>query len=235
MTESRIDPVFVGGYARSMRKDTTLLAWLVFLLAGPLPASVAENAPASPMPDDYALYDQVVTKKFLTSETQLVVIERMTLCRLVPNQDGPVTTKLFQEQGYFDGELPPDLVRDFVAVNQEPSRLEGRFQFGVRYRFVSGDTIEEPEVSLVYPVKAAHARPAQNLSVLDRLAFSRVGRTLRNDHALVYVENPRPDGTGAGFLVWFRRRDLQWVIFDTEVVWTVRTDDGAGEGPLLAP
>ena len=32
--------------------------------------------------DDYALYDQVVTSKFLTSATQLVVIERMTRLRL---------------------------------------------------------------------------------------------------------------------------------------------------------
>jgi hypothetical protein len=76
--------------------------------------------------------------------------------------------------------------------------------------------------------------PAQAPPVLDRLAFSRVARTLRSDQALLYVENTRPDGTGAGFLVWFRRRGREWTIFDTEVVWTVRSQEGDG-GPLLAP
>ncbi len=184
--------------------------------------------------DDYALYDQVVTKKFLTSETQLVVLERMTVSRVLPNQEGPMTIALFQEQAYFNGELSLDLVRDFVGANHEPSRLEGRFRFGVRYRFVSGNTMEEPEVTLAFPVIAGRAMPAQVSPVLDRLAFSRVARTLRNDHALLYVENTRPDGTGAGFLVWFRRQGSEWTIFDTEVVWTVRSQEG-GDGLLLAP
>ena len=156
---------------------------------------------------DYALYDQVVTKKFLTSKTQLVVLERMTVFRLLPNQEGTITIALFQEQGYFNGELPPGLVRDFVGANYEPRRLEGRFQFGVRYRFVSGNATEELEVTVALPVKAGRTMPAQVPPVLDRLVLSCVGRTLRNDQALLYVENTRLDGTGAGFLVWFRRRD----------------------------
>jgi hypothetical protein len=189
--------------------------------------------------DDYALYDHIVTSKFLTSETRLVVVERMTVARLVPNEEGPMTAKQFQEQGYFDGGLPSDLTRDFVGVNQEPSRLEGRFQFAARYRFVSGNGLEEPEVRIAVPVvpvatdAMAWARGTEAPSVLDRLAFSRVGRTLRNDQALVYVENLRPDGTGAGFLVWFHRQGKEWTLFDTEVVWTVRHQET--ENPLLAP
>lgn len=214
------------------------MALAFLLLAGLFAGSVVavEVAPSSQIIpiEDYALYDQIVTKKFLTSETQLVLLERMTRSRFVPNQEEAMTLALFQEQGYFDGELPLDLIRDFVGANHEPSRLEGRFQFGVRYRFVSGDTIEEPEVALALSVTALCPRPVQDLSVLDRLAFSRVGRTLRNDHALVYVENTRLDGTGAGFLVWFRRQRRDWTIFDTEVVWTVRSQED-GESPLLAP
>jgi hypothetical protein len=155
----------------------------------------------------------------------------MTTARLIPNQEGPLTRQLFEEQGYFDGALPGDLARDFVSANQHPSRLEGRFQFAVRYRFVSGQAIEDPEVRAAVPVRGI---PAQGVTVLDRLAFSRVGRTLRNDHALVYVENLRPDGTGAGFLVWFRRQGREWTVFDTEVTWTVRPEADA-EPPLLAP
>ncbi len=185
--------------------------------------------------EDYALYDQVVTSKFLTSATQLVVVERMTRFRLSPDQEGPTTIGAFQEQRYFDGELPADLIREFSAVNRQPSRLEGRFHFGVGYRFATDDTIEEPEVSLARPVTVARARPVQAPPVLDRLAFSRVARSLRNDHALMYVEALRLDGTGAGFLVWCRRQGRSWTLFDTEVVWTIQPEVEPEEGPLLAP
>jgi hypothetical protein len=185
--------------------------------------------------EDYALYDQVVTSKFLTSATQLVVIDRMTRLRLSPDQEGPTTIGGFQEQGYFDGELPADLIREFSAVNRQPSRLEGRFHFGVGYRFATGDTIEEPAVSLARPVTVARARPVQAPSVLDRLAFSRVARSLLNDDALMYVEALRPDSTGAGFLVWFRRQGRSWTLFDTEVAWTIQAQVEPEEGPLLAP
>ena len=185
--------------------------------------------------EDYALYDQVVTSKFLTSATQLVVVERMTRLRLSPDQEGPTTIGAFQEQRYFDGELPADLIREFSAVNRQPSRLEGRFHFGVGYRFATDDTIEEPEVSLARPVTVARARPVQAPPVLDRLAFSRVARSLRNDHALMYVEALRLDGTGAGFLVWCRRQGRSWTLFDTEVVWTIQPEVEPEEGPLLAP
>lgn len=199
-----------------------------------LPGAVAESdqqADAIPA-EDYALYDQVVTGKFLTSVTQLVVIQRMTRLRLSPDQEGPTTIDAFQEQGYFDGELPEDLIRDFISINRQSSRLEGRFHFAVGYRFAAGDGLEEPEVSLARPVTVARARP---IHVLDRLAFSRVAQSLRNDHALLYIEVLRPDGTGAGFLVWFRRQERRWMLFDTEVVWTIQAQVEPEEGPLLAP
>ncbi len=202
-----------------------------------LPGAGAESdqkADAIPA-EDYALYDQVVTSKFLTSATRLVVIERMTRLRLSPDEEGPATIEAIQEQEYFDGELPPDLIREFSAVNRQASRLEGRFHFGVGYRFATGERIEEPEVSLPWPATVARARPIHAPPVLDRLAFSRVARSLRNDHALMYVEALRPDGTGAGFLVWCRRQGRSWTLFDTEVVWTIQPQVEPEEGPLLAP
>jgi hypothetical protein len=202
--------------------------------------------------EDYVLYDHVVTSKFLTSATQLVVIERMTRLRLSPDQEGPPTVENFLEQGYFDDELPADLIREFISVNRQASRLEGRFHFAVGYRFATEGKREEPEVSLPQygwglgvagqappqtsePVPWARARPIQAPSVLNRLAFSRVARGLRNDHALLYVDVLRPDGTGAGFLVWCRRQGRSWTLFDTEVAWTIQPQREPEEGPLLAP
>lgn len=184
---------------------------------GLLPAeemSVPSVVPA----EDYALYDQTIESVFLTSHTMLVVIERMTVARLFPGRTEPMTIGPFHDRNFFMGRLPSDLVRDFVGANREAGRLQGRFQFGIRYRFVTGQSLEEPEVSAAVPVQA--------LPVLERLAFSRVGRTLEQDQALVYVEQMRPDGTGAGFLVWFHREGRKWRIFDTEVVWTIRSEEG---------
>ncbi len=202
-----------------------------------LPGAVAEsNQKTDAIPvEDYALYDQVVANKFLTSATQLVVIERTTQFRLSPDQEGPTTIGAFQEQEYFDGDLPADLVREITVINRQPSRLERRFHFGVGYRLATGDIIEEPEVSLVRPATVTHARPVQAPSVLDRLAFSRVARNLRNDHALLYVEVLRPDGSGAGFLVWCRRQGQRWTLFDTEVAWMTQAQVEPDGGPLLAP
>lgn len=172
--------------------------------------------------EDYALYDQVVASKFLTSATQLVVIERMTRLRLSPDQEGPTTARAFQEQDYFDGELPEDLIRDFISINRQVSRLEGRFHFAAGYRFATEGRLEDPEVSIARPVTMPGSMPVEAPSILDRLAFSRVARSLRNDHALLYVETFRPDGTGAGFLVWCRRQGRSWMLFDTEVMWTIQ-------------
>jgi hypothetical protein len=208
-----------------MNRLTVLIAAVLFVnvflcLPGAMAGSDQKTDAISA--DDYALYDQVVTSKFLTSSTQLVVIERMTKLRLSPDQEGSTTVGVFQEQDYFDGELPTDLVREFVSVNRSESRLEGRFHFAADYRFATGDAVEEPEVSLAYPVTVAYARLVQAPSILDRLALSRVARSLRNDHALLYVETLRPDGSGAGFLVWCRRQGRSWTLFDTEVAWTIQ-------------
>lgn len=206
------------------------MAGIVVLCAGlfsNVVCAAEQRSAAGVIPaEDYARYDQTVESLFLTSHTRLVVIERVTVARLFPGQAEPITIASVHDQNYFMGRLPPDLVGDFVRANRAASRLEGRFQFGVRYRFVTGGSIEEPEVSVAVPVQAGHVEPAQAMPVLERLAFSRVGRTLRNDQALVYVEQIRPDETGAGFLVWFYRNGQEWTIFDTEVVWTIRSEEG---------
>ena len=222
-----------------MMTRLTVLIIAVLLMEGCLGTAEAlaespQQADAIPA-EDYALYDQVVTSKFLTSATQLVVIERMTRFRFSPDQEGAATIEAFQEQGYFDGELPTDLIREFISLNRQASRLDRRFHFAVDYRFVTGDTIEDQEASLGRPVTVARARSIQTPSVLDRLAFSRVGQNLRRDQALLYVETLRPDGTGAGFFVWCRRQGQRWTLFDTEVAWTIQAQVEPEEGPLLAP
>lgn len=200
------------------------------LAAGPFAGLAGADAPAAIPEDDYGRYDQIVVSKFLTSETTLVLMERQTTTQISPKQEGPLTQRWFQEEGYFDGTLSWELIKDFIAVNREPVRLEGRFQFGVRYRFISGTAEEAPEVSRAIPVRRLEIGP-----VVDRLVWSRIGYTRRHDQALVYVGHLRPDGSGAGFLVWFRRQGTQWTIWDTEVIWTVQLVPESDGGPLLAP
>jgi len=219
-----------------MRRMIVLLLILLSLVMTLSAVGLAGEGTVVSIPvEDYARYDQIITGKFLHSETQLVLLERKTATQISPEQEGPLTSAWFHKQGYFDGTLPVELVRDFVAANLEPAKLEGRFQFGTRYRFVSGNAVEEPEVSLAQPVLTAWLRSVQAMPVLDRLVFSRIGYNLRQSQALVYVGNPRPDGSGAGFLVWLRRQGTAWSIWDTEVVWTVRIEPESDGGPLLAP
>lgn len=231
-----IDQPSACGYAATMVPMITLLLLGVLTnVISPAIGLAGEGAAVAIPLEDYARYDQIIAGKFLSSETQLVLLERKTTTQISPEQEDLLTVGWFQKQAYFDGTLPVELVRDFVAANQDPVRLEGRFQFGARYRFVSGNAVEEPEVSLAQPILTAWIRAVQALPVLDRLVFSRVGYDLRQTHALVYIGNPRPDGSGAGFLVWLRRQGTVWSIWDTEVLWTVRIEPESDGGPLLAP
>lgn len=205
-----------------MRTPVVCMVLMLFLFMA-LPSGIQSGVAASGVvTEDYDLYDRIVEDKFLTSQIQLVLLEHLTVARLVPDRDDSMTLEFFQQADYFDGELPQDLIRDFIDANHARTRLEGRFRFGVRYRFVSEDAADELEASTATLARHSDHFPMQTPVVLDRLAFSRVGRTLKNDQALVYVEHVRRDGTGAGFLVWFHRPEQEWVMFDTEVVWTIR-------------
>lgn len=181
--------------------------------------------------EEYPVFDRVVESKFLTSSTRLVHIERRTTTRVLPDVADPPTIPWFEEMQPFGGRLGPQLVRDFIAKNQQPSRLEDRFRFGVAVRFVTPEGLTEPEVRVPRRPDGARAWllatawPAAP-PVIDRLAFSRVGFTLKTDEALVYVANERPDATGSGMLVWLARRGLGWEILDTDVLWVARPDRG---------
>lgn len=211
-----------------------LLAMLVTPSLTVLPSFVgADPPPDSPLPvppEDYPIYDVIVDEKFLTPETKLVLLERGTLTRLHPEQEGPLRLETFREYEIFDGRLPVDLVRDFLYKNQAPSTLQEHFGFGVRYRFVSGNGAEQQETFLA-PVPASHVAPRllqegpldEPPAVIDRLSFSRVGYSFGHEHAFVYVEYNRPDGSGAGFAVWLRSSGSRWGIFDSELVWAART------------
>jgi hypothetical protein len=181
--------------------------------------------------EDYPVYDQVVQSKFLTSGTTLVIIERMTTTHLLPEPPVLPTVAFFEERAFFDSRLPRDLILDFLFKNQQPFRLGSLFGFGVPYRFISGEGEPESEATLRGIPRRRPVNLVQDSDSIDRLAFSRVGFSSRQDQALVYVANDRPDGTGAGFLVWLRTEGTRWAILDTEVVWTARPTRGGGTRP----
>jgi hypothetical protein len=173
------------------------------------------------------VYDQVVRSKFLTTGTTLVIIERMTTTQMLPEIQLLPTVAFFEERAFFDSRLPRDLMMDFLFKNQRPSRLGSLFAFGVPYRFISGDGEPESEAKLRGAPWRLPASLVQEADSVDRLAFSRVGFSPRLEQALVYVANDRPDGSGAGFLIWLRTQGRNWDILDTEVVWTARPEAAA--------
>ena len=215
-----------------MRHAVSLLLLSLLLTAFVTESMCAD--PAGPAPDgseavpteDYPLYDLIVDEKFLTPETKLVLLERTTLTRLHPEQQGPLGIETFNEYEIFDGRLPVELVRDFIFKNQVPSKLAGHFGFGVRYRFVTG-TGAEQETSLA-PMPAAFPIQEEPFDeppeIIDRLAFSRVAYTFGHEQALVYTEYNRVDGSGAGFMVWLTQSKTRWGLFDSELVWAARPE-----------
>jgi hypothetical protein len=199
---------------------------LVVTIVGIRPALevAADPSPPAAAVAEYPVYDAVVRSKFLTTNTALVIIERMTTIRLLPDSPIPPTRTFFEEQAFFDSRLPHDLILEFLFKNQQPARLGNLFRFGVPYRFISAEGEVESEARGLGLFPWIHSvRLAQESESIDRLAFSRVGFSQRLDQALVYVANDRPDGSGAGFLVWLRTEESDWAVIDTEVVWVARS------------
>ncbi len=211
----------------------------LLLIVAPLPTALAEPAPLlgeTVTEEEYPIYDEVVRSKFLTTGTNLVVIERMTTNRLLPpDPERPelTTRALFETQAWFDSRLPPELITDFLITNYKPARLAGRFAFGVPYRFRSSSGDQESDVFVPNrrELSMRLVGSIQDAQTIDRLSFSRVGFAPRRQQALVYVANDRPDGSGAGFLMWLQSRESSWHILDTEVVWTARTQRESPEPP----
>ena len=190
---------------------------------------VAKKLPPVPA-EEYPIYDLVVRSKYLVSGTTLVLIERLTVAQDEQDERAFLSREFFEEQNVFGGQLPDALLDDFFFKLKEPSRVESKFGFGVQYRFFSRGVPEEPEVSLA-PVPAARLpRSVQDApKTIGVLQFSRVGFTPREDQALVYVEENRPDGAGGGLLVRLHRRGKVWTITDTEVLWVAGTDEPGEE------
>jgi len=195
----------------------------------------ADGAARKPEPvpaEEYPLYDLIVQSKYLASGTTLVLIERLTVAREEHDGRGYLSREFFEEQDVFGGRLPASLLDDFFFKLTAPARLDAKFGFGVRYRFFSNGVPEEAEVSLAPVPVAAGPRSAQEAPrTVGVLRFSRAGFTPREDQALVYVEEERPDDTGGGLLVWFHRRGKVWTITDTEVLWMARADEPEPETP----
>jgi hypothetical protein len=204
-----------------------------------------ENEPsgpsAAPVPvEDYPIYNQVIVTKFLTSQTSVVLIDKLTANRLQP-AGPPVSHTYFEDNPIFNNTLPEELVSDFVMKNVLPSSLEAEFNLGVRYRLVSGDD-ERQEVVAAQPVRwipsgvrcLPESCPLSTRRIeqggpetVGRLVLSRVAYA--RNLALVYAAEERRDGTGGGFFVLLERVPAGWTIVDTEVLWVSRREVPAQE------
>jgi len=211
-----------------------VLAVMLTVAVGWAAASMAAERggkkPPSVPAEEYPLYDLVVQSKYLAPGTALVLIERLTVARMEKDEREYLSRESFEEEALFGGHLPAALLNDFFFKLKAPSRLESKFHFGVPFRFFSDGVPEEPEVSLApIPAASRHGLAQDAPKAVGVLRFSRVGFTPREDQALVYVEEERPDGTGGGLLIWLHRRGKTWTITGTEVLWMARTDDEPGQ------
>jgi hypothetical protein len=214
-------------------KQGMALVLLIAVLGAEVQAAAEPSQPKAPaVPvEEYPVYDRVVRSKFLTTGTTLVIIERMTTTQMMPDSPILPTVAFFEERAFFDSRLPRDLILDFLLKNRQPARLGNLFAFGAPYRFIASDGEPESEARLRGAPWGRPASLVQGADTIDRLAFSRVGFSPRLAQALVYVVNDRPDGSGAGFLIWLRKQGANWEIFDTEIVWTARSEPASAARP----
>jgi hypothetical protein len=209
------------------------LMLVTVLLMTPVSGEAAQlkTPEAKPEPvsaEEYAIFARVIETKFLTSQTETVLIGRLTVTKLGPNDQDVPSRAYFSGRQLFAGLMAPELATDFILRNGRPSRLEPRFTLAVRYRFVSGDgLVEEPEVSLApIPALFQSTRPVQGAPpTVGVLKFARVGFAQRRDQALVYVEEERQDGTGAGMMMLLQWTSGGWEFLDTEVLWIARREE----------
>jgi hypothetical protein len=202
-------------------RELSVIAMVMALLFNTHTSVLADDSPEDLQlvpSQDYAIYDRIIQAKFLTSDTTLVLIRRLTATRLGP-EDVPFRREFFEENRFFDGTLPPSLIGEFLTGTRRPSRLQPKLNFGVRYRLVSDFNADIEEAGLV--VRPA-GWSAAGTDPWIRLEFSRVAYAPKEHLALVYVGNYRSDGTGAGFFIVLQPQPSGWDIEDTEVVWMMR-------------
>jgi hypothetical protein len=210
---------------RSAQSAAILMVLCLWAVSGEGLAADRPGPRPEPVPSsDYPVYDRVIDTKFLTSQTERVLIGRLTTTKLGPGEQDIPGQAYFRDRQPFEGGLESELVTDFILKNSKPARLEDKFTLAVPYRFVSGDGAEEPEVSLA-PIPASFLEWTQEAPpTVGILTFSRVGFTSRLDRALVYVEDNRRDGSGSGLLMLLERRGRSWEFLDTEVLWVARPE-----------
>jgi len=93
-----------------MNKMVACAMLLPFLFMGLSLAMEGRQVGVAVLPEDYHLYDRIIEGKFLTSQIHLVLLERMTVSRLVPSQPDSMTMAFFQQQEFFNGLVPQELV-----------------------------------------------------------------------------------------------------------------------------
>lgn len=187
--------------------------------------AVPQEEQPQPVPvEEYSIYDRVISEKFLTSRTRMVIIQRLTATRVVPGSEEPPDRMFFHQNDFFGSALEANLITDFLYKTRRSWRLESRFGFGVSYAFAADNQAQDLEVSLA-PVPTQDAPPPRRGGpppTIGVLEFSRVAFNRPESQALLYVGIDRPDRTGAGFLFWLHRRGREWLIVDSEVVWVAR-------------
>lgn len=231
MADPRFDPDHPVGYRAAMRAfrwhrvfGLVVLLCLSVLSGEGVPADRPSSKPEPVPSEEYPIYNRVIDVKFLTSQTETVLIGRLTATRLGPDDLDVPSRDYFRDRRPFAGQLAKELVTDFILKNRKPARLEERFTLSVPCRFVSEEGAEEPEVSLA-PIPAVfHELMQAAPSIVGILKLSRVGFSSRRDLALVYVEENRRDGSGSGFLMLLQRSGQGWDFLDTEVLWVARPE-----------
>jgi hypothetical protein len=160
--------------------------------------------------DEYAVYAALIEDRYLWEGVDLIVIRNeTTLFEL-----GPDVT--FEQVSRSAPALEEETYADFLAVNEEPTPLDGSLDLGFEVALVSPQELEEIFAADVGSYDAFYERFPNSQGVME---LSRVGFNADRSQALVYVGNQHAPLGGAGYYLILNKDDGAWQVDSELPLW----------------
>jgi hypothetical protein len=173
-------------------------------------ASLSATQAAAELEEQYAVYDGLITLRYISPSLQRVVIYDHT--GLEPS--GDLEARFANLQENFP-ELTPQMVVEFKAKNASPSPLESRFILGVDYVLVSDEQLHQLFAAQDGWLEFYKQFPlSQGVMTLSQVAFNP-----SMDLALVYVGNQSGWLAGAGYYLLMEKENGVWKILKETMAW----------------
>ncbi len=200
-------------------KNILLISFMALLIAscsfpfGPDQASVFATQQAANNNEEFAVYNALISTRYVQADTQLIVIRDQTGLASQDNLD----TRLANVQKNMP-EITPEMLTDFKQKNEESNTLQPMFTLGVKYILITDeqwhDLFTGKDLDGNWE-KFYHLYPgSQGIMTLSRAGFNK-----NMDMALVYVGNSSGPLSGTGYYYLMVKQKGIWIVSKEDMVW----------------